>query len=162
MKFRPTPLPGVLVVTPEKHEDARGFFARTYCAGEFAAAAIDFTPVQANVSFNKKALTLRGMHFQAEPKPEPKLVRCTAGRMFDVAVDLRRSSPSFRRWYGQELDAGRHEALFIPQGCAHGFLTLEDDCEVLYLMGASYDPAMFDTPEMRRLRALPVGARRRA
>ena len=142
MIFKPSPLPDVWLVAPEKFADDRGFFARTYGAEDFTARGIDFAAPVCNVSFNRHRGTLRGMHYQIEPKPETKLVRCTAGRMFDVALDLRPKSPAYRQWFGVELDAARHEALFIPPGCAHGFLTLSDDCEVLYLMSATYDPVL--------------------
>jgi dTDP-4-dehydrorhamnose 3,5-epimerase len=128
----------VRIVELEPHTDERGLFARSFCADEFTAAGIAMTVVQTNLSRNTRRGTLRGMHYQAEPAPEPKLVRCTAGRVFDVAVDLRPASPSFCRWTGAELDAESHNGLFIPAGCAHGFLTLSDDSEVTYLMGAAY------------------------
>lgn len=139
MKFHPTALPGVTVVEITALEDERGLFARTYDTDIFAAAGMTAHWPQCNVSFNKRRGTLRGMHFQAEPKPEPKLVRCTRGRIFDVAVDLRPDSPTFKRWFGVELSADRHNALYIPAGLAHGFLTFEDACEVFYQMGDSYD-----------------------
>lgn len=138
MIFRDTDIEGVRVVEVEPVADARGSFARSFCAEEFAAAGIALNVVQTNISRNTSRGTLRGLHFQVEPAPEPKLVRCTAGRIFDVAVDLRRASPSFCRWTGLELDAGTHNGLYIPIGCAHGFLTLSDDAEVTYLMGAAY------------------------
>ena len=140
MIFRDTDLAGVRTVELEPQTDARGFFARSFCADEFAAAGIAMTVVQTNISRNTSRGTLRGLHFQAAPAPEPKLVRCTAGRVFDVAVDLRPASPSYCRWTGVELDAEAHNGLFIPAGCAHGFLTLSDESEVTYLMGAAYRP----------------------
>lgn len=140
MIFTETELPGVVVVELEKLQDERGFFARSFCAEAFAAAGLHSRYPQANISYNRDKGTLRGMHYQAEPKPEPKLVRCTRGTIFDVAVDLRADSPSYRRWTARELSADNHVGLYMPPGCAHGFLTLEADCEVSYLMGESYDP----------------------
>ena len=140
MIFRETEVEGVRIVEVEPHTDERGLFARSFCTDEFATAGIAMTVVQTNISRNPSRGTLRGLHFQAEPAPEPKLVRCTAGRIFDVAVDLRPTSPSFCHWTGVELDAEAHNGLYIPTGCAHGFLTLSDDTEVTYLMGAVYAP----------------------
>jgi len=140
--FRPTEIAGVHIVDLEPIADARGSFARSYCADAFAAAGIELAVAQTNLSRNTKRGTLRGLHYQAEPAPDPKLVRCTAGRIFDVAVDLRPASPTFCRWVGAELDGERQNALFVPAGCAHGFLTLSDDAEVTYLMGAAYVPEL--------------------
>lgn len=140
MIFTPTPIPGAWIVDIEPREDARGFFARSWCREEFARHGLDARLVQCSISFNRHRHTLRGMHFQAAPHEEPKLVRCTRGRMWDVALDLRRDSPTFRRWHGVELTAENRRALFVPAGCAHGFLTLEDDVEVLYQMGEFYHP----------------------
>ncbi|NKB48656.1 MAG: dTDP-4-dehydrorhamnose 3,5-epimerase [Alphaproteobacteria bacterium] len=142
MIFRDTEVGGVRIVELEPQADSRGSFARSFCSEEFAAAGIALDVVQTNISRNTGRGTLRGLHFQAEPAPEPKLVRCTTGRIFDVAVDLRRASPTFCRWTGLELDAETHNALYIPAGCAHGFLTLSDDAEVTYLMGAAYTPEL--------------------
>ncbi len=119
--------------------DERGLFARTYDEATFRAAGLPIHWPQSNVSWNAKRGTLRGMHFQTTPKPEPKLVRCTQGRVFDVAVDLRPDSASFRHWVGVELAADRRNAIYIPPGCAHGFLTLEDGSELFYQMGDVYD-----------------------
>ncbi len=142
MIFRNTEVAGVRIVELEPHTDERGFFARSFCADDFDAAGIAMTVVQANISRNSRRGTLRGLHYQAEAAPEPKLVRCTAGRIFDVAVDLRPASSSFCRWTGHELDADSHNGLYIPAGCANGFLTLSDDAEVTYLMGAGYAPEL--------------------
>lgn len=139
MKFHPTTLAGLMIVEVSPNVDERGLFARTYDAELFAAAGMHTNWPQCNASWNRHRGTLRGMHFQAEPHPEPKLVRCTQGRVYDVAVDLRDGSPSRCRWVGIELSADRRNALFIPAGLAHGFLTLEDNCEVFYQMGDSYD-----------------------
>ncbi len=139
MKFTETPIPGVVVVDIEPLEDERGFFARSFCAEEFAARGLTDSFVQTNIAFNELRGTLRGLHYQAAP--EPKLVRCTRGALFDVAVDLRPDSPGYGCWTGHELSADNRRALYIPEGCAHGLLTLEDETEVSYLMGAAYDPA---------------------
>jgi dTDP-4-dehydrorhamnose 3,5-epimerase len=142
MEFHPTELAGVVVVEPTAMPDARGLFVRAYDAAVFAKAGLPTDWPQHNVSWNRQRGTLRGMHYQTDPHPEPKLVRCTRGRVYDVAVDLRPRSPTFRRWAAVELTADSRNALFIPAGLAHGFLTLEDDCEVSYLMGDSYDAAL--------------------
>jgi dTDP-4-dehydrorhamnose 3,5-epimerase len=138
MRFLPTGVDGVRLVEPEPQSDERGFFARLYCPQEFAAAGIAFSPQQTSLSHNRRRLTLRGLHYTTEP--EAKLVRCTRGRVFDVAVDIRNDSPTFRRWCGFELDATGARALFIPAGVAHGFLSLEDDCDVLYQIDRIYRP----------------------
>jgi dTDP-4-dehydrorhamnose 3,5-epimerase len=138
MLFRPTPLAGLLVVETQKREDERGYFARTFCAEEFAAAGLPVTFPQCNTSFNKHRGTLRGLHYQADPFPEAKLVRCTRGAIFDVAVDLRPDSPTRCRWFGMTLTADNASMLFIPDGFAHGFQTLEDASEVFYQMGELY------------------------
>ena len=142
MIFSATALSGVQIVDPEILRDERGHFARTYCAEEFARASIVFSTIQCNTSFNAKRGTLRGLHYQAAPAGEPKLVRCTRGAVFDVAVDLRKDSPSYCGWVGTELSAENGRALFIPDGCAHGFVTLLDASEVFYQMGAAYAPAL--------------------
>ena len=138
MNFTATEIAGVLEIDIERHDDERGFFARAFCRDELTAHGIDFTVVQANLSGNDARGTLRGMHWQAAPVPDPKIVRCIRGHVFDVALDLRPGSPTYRRWTSTVLDAGRRNALHIPAGCAHGFLTLAEDCELLYLMGAPY------------------------
>ena len=138
MLFRPTPLSGLAVVEPEKREDGRGYFARTFCAEEFASAGLPVSFLQCNTSFNKRRGTLRGLHYQADPFPEAKLVRCTRGAIFDVAVDLRPGSPTRCHWFGLTLTADNASMLFIPGGFAHGFQTLEDASEVFYQMGESY------------------------
>lgn len=138
MEIRPTTLMGVMVVSVMAHTDERGLFARTYDAEVFAAAGLPTEWPQCNTSWNARRGTLRGLHFQAPPCPDPKIVRCTRGRIFDVAVDLRTDSPTFRQWISAELSAANRDSLAIPSGCAHGFLTLDDDCEVFYMMGAVY------------------------
>ena len=140
--FTPTDIEGVVVVGPELHADARGFFARTFCAREFEAAGLRPLVAQANVSFNHRIGTLRGLHFQRPPAAEAKLVRCTRGRVFDVAVDLRPGSSSYLRHVGVVLDAEERNALYVPEGCAHGYLTLEDACEVAYQVSEFYTPGV--------------------
>jgi len=141
MIVQETSIRGAFSIDLEPHADARGFFARTYCEESFRRHGIAFHVVQANISHNSHRATLRGMHYRAA-KPEPKLVRCAAGRIFDVVVDLRPGSPSYCDWFGRELDDERCNALFVPAGCAHGFLTLTDNCRVDYLMGAAYEPGL--------------------
>ncbi|MFZ2727672.1 MAG: dTDP-4-dehydrorhamnose 3,5-epimerase family protein [Methylococcaceae bacterium] len=114
------------------------FFARTFCETEFLNHGIKFNIKQSNTSFNQHAYTLRGMHFQQSPKAEAKLIRCTARRIFDIALDLRADSPSYCNWYGTELSAKNAESLYIPKGCTHGFLSLVNNSKVLYLMDENY------------------------
>jgi dTDP-4-dehydrorhamnose 3,5-epimerase len=140
MKFTQTPLAGAWLVKLEPIADERGWFARSFDADEFAARGMDPSVAQCNASFNASAGTLRGMHHQREPHGEPKLVRCVRGAIFDVCVDLRRESQTYRRWFGAELTADNGRMLFIPAGMAHGFQTLADETEVLYQMGARYAP----------------------
>lgn len=140
MIFTETPLKGAYVLDLECLEDERGFFARSWCAAEFKQHGLNPDLVQCNVSFNKKKGVLRGMHFQAAPHEEAKLVRCTRGALFDVIIDLRRDSPTFRQWFGAQLTAENHKALYIPEGFAHGFQTLEDDTEIFYQMSEFYHP----------------------
>ncbi|MFC2248679.1 dTDP-4-dehydrorhamnose 3,5-epimerase family protein [Labrys portucalensis] len=140
MIFAETRIPGCFLIKPEPRRDDRGFFARTYCPDEFAAAGISFAPVQINLSRNDKAFTLRGMHFQDPPHAEAKLVQVARGAIHDVVVDLRPDSPAFRQWIGADLSADNLHQLYIPEGCAHGFLTLEAGTDVLYGMGRKYVP----------------------
>lgn len=140
MEFVATGIEGAFLVNPPAHSDDRGSFARLFCAEAFAAHGIAFEVVQANLSRNPVRNTLRGMHFQAQPHGEPKLVHCAAGRIFDVAIDLRPASPTFRRAFAVELSPGTGALFYIPAGCAHGFLTLEPHSDVLYFMGAAYVP----------------------
>jgi dTDP-4-dehydrorhamnose 3,5-epimerase len=142
MKISPTALPGVMIVSATTNKDERGLFVRTYDAAAFAAAGLPTEWPQCNTSWNARKGTLRGLHFQAAPCPDPKLIRCTRGRIFDVAVDLRADSPTFRRWTGVELSEDNRDTLAIPAGCAHGFMTLEDGCEVFYMMGEVYVPEL--------------------
>ena len=139
MKFAPTPLGGLFVVELERLEDERGFFARSFCADEFRSQGLSMEISQTNVSRNARRGTLRGLHYQAKPHEEAKLVRCTRGALWDVAVDLREDSPTRYRWHAVELTAANHRAFYIPEGFAHGFQTLADDTEVLYLMSTPYD-----------------------
>ncbi len=140
MRFLTTTVAGVHVVEQERHVDERGFFARTWCAQEFEQNGLEPRLVQCSVSFNHRRGTLRGLHYQAPPAAEVKLVRCTRGALFDVALDLRPDSPTFRQWVGVELSEASGRALYIPRGCAHGFLTLADATEVAYQMSAPYAP----------------------
>jgi len=140
VKLTPVPLRGAWLIDVERIEDERGFFARTWSAEELAAAGLSTTLVQCSISFNHRRGTLRGMHYQADPHGETKLVRCTMGAVWDVVVDLRRQSPTFRQWFGAELSAENRRTLYIPPGFAHGFITLTDATEVLYQMGTPYVP----------------------
>ena len=140
MKFQQSPLAGAYTIEMDRLEDERGFFARSYCAQEFAARGLPAAMPQSSVSFNARRGTLRGLHYQAEPHAEDKLVRCTAGAIYDVIVDLRPDSPTARRWFGVELNAANHRSLFVPKGLAHGFITLRDDTEVLYMISVPYAP----------------------
>ena len=141
MIFAETPLSGAYVIEIEKHEDERGFFARSWCAREFAAKSLDPHLVQCNVSFNKRKGTLRGLHYQISPHAEVKLVCCTKGSLFDVIVDLRKDSPTFLKWFAIELTATNHRMPYIPELFAHGFQTLEDDTEIFYQMTEFYEQA---------------------
>jgi dTDP-4-dehydrorhamnose 3,5-epimerase len=140
MKLLETSINGVMIVDHDRHGDERGFFARTFCAREFEAAGLRSTVAQANLAFNRQAGTLRGLHFQRPPAAEAKLVRCTRGRVFDVAVDIRPDSPSYLAHVGVVLDPEARRALYVPEGCAHGYLTLADDTEVSYLVSEFYTP----------------------
>lgn len=140
MKLVETALPGVWLVELEPREDERGFFARAFDPAAFAARGLDARLSQLNVSRNSRKGTMRGMHFQAAPHEESKLVRCARGSIYDVAMDVRPGSPTRGRWTAATLDARSGGALFIPKGFAHGFLTLEDDTEVHYLMTDDYAP----------------------
>lgn len=138
---RPLDLPGVLEIVPVRRADARGHFTETYKKSEWAAAGIDVDFVQDNVSFSADRFTLRGLHYQTEPKAQAKIVRVIRGRVWDVAVDIRPDSESFGRWVGLELSAERGNQIYIPAGFAHGFLTLEPDVEAAYKASAEYSPA---------------------
>jgi dTDP-4-dehydrorhamnose 3,5-epimerase len=140
VKFQATKIPGCFLIEPEPRRDDRGFFSRLYCPDEFAAAGIAFAPVQTNLSRNDKAHTLRGMHFQDPPFAEAKLVQAVRGAIFDVVVDLRPESPAYRECIHAELTADAANQIFVPEGCAHGFLTLCAATDVLYGMGRKYVP----------------------
>jgi len=140
LKFLPLPLQGAFLIEPDRVEDERGFFARTYCRNEFAARGLNPDLVQCSVSYNRKNGTLRGMHFQKKPHQEDKLVRCTSGSIFDVIVDMRENSPTCRQWTGVELSAASRASLYVPKGFAHGFITLEDDTEVFYQISEFFHP----------------------
>lgn len=140
MRFTPTEIAGVVVVDLEPVSDDRGYFARLHCPNDFAAAGHPFMPQQTSLSRNARAGTLRGMHFEAPSHLEAKLVRVTRGRIFDVAVDLRRDSPTYCQWTGSELSADGGRALLIGEGMAHGFVTLEDETDVLYQINRIFEP----------------------
>jgi dTDP-4-dehydrorhamnose 3,5-epimerase len=140
MKFVPTPLAGCFVLEPEIFRDDRGSFARTFCQAEFEKHGLRSTVVQCSVSHNVRKGTLRGMHLQAPPHAECKLVRCSRGEVFDVALDLREDSATYRQWFGIGLSVAAGNALYIPEGFAHGFLTLTDDADVVYQMSSAYEP----------------------
>jgi dTDP-4-dehydrorhamnose 3,5-epimerase len=142
LRFTPTPLAGAYVVELERLEDERGFFARSFCQDEFRRHGLKHAIAQCNVSWNRRRGTLRGLHFQAAPHEEAKVVRCTRGAVWDVIVDLREGSPTRLRWHAQELNADNRLAFYVPEGFAHGFQTLADDSEVLYQMSESYHPGL--------------------
>jgi len=138
MIFKETKLRGTYVIELEPIEDERGFFARTFCKSEFEKYNLNPRIVQCNVSFSKTKGTLRGMHYQAKPYEEAKMVRCTRGRIYDVILDLRHDSPSFKQWVAVELTEKNRRALYVPEGLAHGFQTLENETEVFYWMSEFY------------------------
>ena len=140
MRFLDTELPGLLLVEPERLADHRGFFARTWCSREFADRGLPEVMKQASISFNPAAGTLRGMHYALPPCKEGKLVRCLAGKILDVVADIRPDSRTFMQHFKVELDADNRTAIYIPPGFAHGFLTLESDSEILYMMTEEYSP----------------------
>lgn len=138
MQFIETPIAGAFLLEPELMADERGFFARTYCREEFAAHDLNPELVQCSISYNLRKGTVRGMHYQKAPHAEAKLIRCTGGAIFDIIADMRRDSPSYRRWHGITLSAKNRNALYVPEGVAHGFQTLEDHTEVFYQMSEFY------------------------
>ena len=153
MKFCKTSLAGLWVIDLELREDARGFLARTFCEKEFSERGLNTRWPQCNLTLTKKRGMIRGMHFQAEPKPEIKLIRCSRGAIFDVLVDVRRGSPTFGKWEGFELSAENRRELYAPAGFAHGFQCLTDNCEVFYQMSEFYCPDLargirFDDPQV--------------
>lgn len=140
MIFTEVKLKGVFVIEPERLEDERGFFARIFDSKAFEQHGLEFKLVEASISFNKKKGTFRGMHYQAQPYAETKIVRCTSGRIFDAIIDLRPDSKTFKKWLGFELSEENRKMLYIPKGFANGFITLEDDCEISYQMDQAYKP----------------------
>jgi dTDP-4-dehydrorhamnose 3,5-epimerase len=140
MRFSETELAGAFVIDLERREDERGFFARAWCEEEFAAQGLDTRVSQCNVSFNERRGTLRGLHYQVPPHAEVKIIRCTSGAVYDVIVDLRPESSSYTRWIGVELTAENRRMLYIPEGFAHGYVTLEDETETYYQVSAPYAP----------------------
>lgn len=142
MKFEPTPLAGAFLISLDKRGDDRGFFARAFCRNEFEEAGLASGFVQINNSLTAKAGTLRGMHYQLPPMAEVKVVRCIRGSLWDCIVDLRPGSPTYRQWFGAELSAENRLMMYVPQGFAHGFVTLGDDAETLYLASQFYSPEM--------------------
>lgn len=148
------------MIEPEPHRDERGYFVRAWCRNEFAERGIDFSPVQANMGFSRRRGTIRGLHHQIAPALEAKLVRCTRGSVFDVLVDLRPASPTYRRWFGTQLSADNGCMLYVPEGCAHGCQSLQDDAEIYYLTSAAYAPnaargVRFDDPAISIAWPLP-------
>lgn len=141
MIFTETKLSGVYIIDPERFEDERGFFAPAFSAREFAARRMADRFVESNISYSLKRGTLRGLHYQAAPNGQAKLVRCTRGAVYDVAVDLRPDSPTHKSWVGVELTAENRRMLYLPGDCAHGFQTLADDTEVFYMVSSAYAPA---------------------
>lgn len=140
MQLRETPLSGAFVIDLSRRGDSRGFFARLFCEEAFAAAGLEANYVQINDSLSSKAGTLRGLHYQLPPFQEVKVVRCIRGALWDCIVDLRPGSPTFKRWFGVILSAENRTMLYVPRGFAHGFVTLSDDAEVIYLVSAPYAP----------------------
>lgn len=141
LKFTPSSIVGAYLIEPERLEDERGFFARTFCQREFGEHGLIVRMAQSSISYNAKKYTLRGMHYQAAPQGETRLVRCTRGAIMDVLVDLRKESPTYREWLAVELTAENHRMVYIPEGIAHGFQTLVGETEVFYQISEFFDPA---------------------
>jgi dTDP-4-dehydrorhamnose 3,5-epimerase len=163
MQFRETKIKGLWIVELQRHEDHRGFFARTWCQKEYEAHGLNPQIAQINVGFTTKKAGLRGLHFQIPPHAETKTVRCTRGALLDVAVDIRPDSPTYKQWVGVELTAENHRTLCIPEGCAHGYQTLADDTEILYLTSAFHAPESargyrYDDPAFGIVWPLPVSS----
>jgi dTDP-4-dehydrorhamnose 3,5-epimerase len=161
MRFTETNIFGAKVIDPSPHEDERGRFMRAWCLREFSDHGIDFHPVQANMGFSLLKGTTRGMHFQEAPALEAKLVRCTRGSIFDVVLDLRPDSPTYRGWHGTELSAKNGRMLYVPEQCAHGYQTLEDETEMHYMASQFYTPTSargvrYDDPAFNILWPLPA------
>lgn len=142
MKFRELPLQGAYIVELQPRGDERGFFARLFCEREFAERGLSHSFVQVNDSYSRQAGTLRGMHYQLAPKQETKLVRCIAGRVWDVIVDLRSGSATYGRWHGEELSAENRAMMYVPKGFAHGFISLEEETELVYFVDEFYSPEL--------------------
>jgi dTDP-4-dehydrorhamnose 3,5-epimerase len=140
MTFIEIPLKGAYIISPDRKEDERGFFARTFCKNDFSQHGLNPNLAQCSISFNKVRGTLRGMHYQIRPHEETKIVRCTMGSVFDVIIDLRPDSSDFKKWFSIELNSNNRLMLYVPEGFAHGFLTLEDNTEVLYEISEFYAP----------------------
>ena len=154
MRFIETKVRGAWIIDPTPHEDNRGRFMRGWCTREFSDHGLQFKPVQANFGFSTHRGTVRGMHYQVAPALEAKLIRCTRGSIFDVVLDLRLGSPSFGEWYGTELSAYNGRLLYVPESCAHGYQTLEDETEMYYMTSAFYTPSTvrgvrFDDPAFK-------------
>jgi len=161
MIFEPTAVDGAFVIRPEPREDHRGFFARMFCEETWKEKGLNPVVRQCNASLTKKKGSVRGLHYQNAPHAEVKLVRCTQGKIFDVCVDIRPNSPTYKKWVGAELTADNHAMLYIPEGCAHGFQTLEDDSEVFYMVSAAYNKeaeggVLFSDPSIGIQWPLPV------
>ena len=139
MRFTETAIVGARVIDPTPHQDDRGRFMRAWCSKEFAENGINFVPVQANMGLSVRIGTVRGMHYQETPALEAKLIRCTRGVIFDVVLDLRPGSPSYGKWYGAELSAENGRMLYVPEHCAHGYQTLENETEMYYMSSAFYN-----------------------
>lgn len=153
MRFEPTPLAGAYVIHPKPMVDERGQFSRVFCADEFSKRGLNPSVAQTNISYSRKRGTLRGLHFQVAPHREVKLVLCLRGAIYDVIVDLRKGSPTWRQWFGIELCDVKRSVLYVPEGFAHGFVTLSDDTELLYKMSTPYVPeaaqgVRFDDPAL--------------
>lgn len=161
MRFTETKVKGALLMDLERREDHRGFFARSWCAREFGARGLISGIAQINVGYTAKKAAVRGMHFQLPPHAEAKTVRCTGGGVFDVVIDLRPDSPTYKQWDGFELTNENHRMLYIPEGCAHGYQTLTDGSEIEYLTSAFYAPesargVRYDDPAFAVNWPLPV------
>jgi dTDP-4-dehydrorhamnose 3,5-epimerase len=141
--FLDTSVTGAYVLEPKRKGDDRGFFALMYSAADFATMGLEIAIAQVNIAHNVHRGTLRGMHYQLSPHDEVKVVRCTRGRVYDVVLDLRQDSPTNRRWFATELSAENRRSTYVPRGCAHGYLTLEDDTEVTYLVSTPYAPSHY-------------------
>ena len=163
MQFTETKVKGAFLIDMERREDHRGFFARSWCTKEFETHGLHPRIVQINVGYTAKKAGLRGMHYQLAPHEEAKTVRCTQGRVFDVVVDLRPGSSTYKMWDGFEITAANHQMLYVPEGCAHGYQTLEDESEIEYLTTAFYAPesargVRFDDPALGIRWPLPVSS----